>query len=147
MKAVIQRVKQGEVNVDGKPVASIGRGILTLLGVEAGDTEAVAEKMMQKICELRIFEDEAGKMNRSLLDIGGEHLIVSQFTLAADCGSGRRPSFVRAEKPERAKALYELALARSTALGARTSGGVFQADMKVGLVNDGPVTFILDMTP
>ena len=144
MKAVIQRVKHGEVVVDGKSVSKIGPGVLTLLGVELGDTEAALRKLMQKVCELRIFEDEAGKMNRSLLDVQGEHLIVSQFTLAADCSSGRRPSFTGAERPERARELYELALKVSAGLGARTAGGVFQADMKVSLLNDGPVTFILE---
>jgi D-tyrosyl-tRNA(Tyr) deacylase len=143
MKSVIQRVRQAEVVVDGKSVSKTGQGILTLLGVEAGDDEARLRKMIQKICELRIFEDDAGKMNRSLLDIQGEHLIVSQFTLAGDCSSGRRPSFTGAEKPERAKELYERALAISAETGVRTAGGVFQADMKVSLVNDGPVTFIL----
>jgi D-tyrosyl-tRNA(Tyr) deacylase len=147
MKAVIQRVKHAEVVVDGEAVSRIGPGILTLLGVEVGDTEASLRKIIQKICELRIFEDEAGKMNRSLLDVSGEHLIVSQFTLAGDCSSGRRPSFTGAEKPERAKALYELALAISAQLGAKTAGGVFQADMKVSLLNDGPVTFILEARP
>lgn len=145
MKAVIQRVRESEVVVEGESVSKIGRGILTLLGVEAGDSEEVLPKLIQKICDLRIFEDDHGKMNLSLKDIGGEHLIVSQFTLAGDCGSGRRPSFVGAEKPERAKALYEKALAISAELGVRTRGGRFQADMKVSLVNDGPVTFILEM--
>jgi D-tyrosyl-tRNA(Tyr) deacylase len=145
MRAVIQRVKQAEVVVEGRSVSKIGPGLLTLLGVEVGDTETSLRKMLQKICELRIFEDEAGKMNRSLLDISGEHLIVSQFTLAGDCSSGRRPSFTGAEKPDRAKALYERALAISSELGVRTAGGVFQADMKVSLLNDGPVTFVLDV--
>jgi len=145
MKAVIQRVQHAEVKVGGETVSRIEQGILTLLGVEVGDSEGVLSKMMQKICELRIFEDEAGKMNRSLLDIGGAHLIVSQFTLAGDCSSGRRPSFTGAEKPDRAKGLYERAIEVSGALGVRTVGGVFQADMKVSLLNDGPVTFILEM--
>jgi D-tyrosyl-tRNA(Tyr) deacylase len=144
MKAVIQRVKEAQVVVDGEVVSRIGPGILTLLGVQAGDDEIRLRKLLQKICEFRIFEDEEGKMNRSLLDIRGEHLIVSQFTLAADCSAGRRPSFITAEKPARAKELYELGLRISAELGARTSGGVFQADMKVTLLNDGPVTFVLD---
>jgi D-tyrosyl-tRNA(Tyr) deacylase len=144
MRAVIQRVLHAEVVVDGRSVAKIGNGLLTLLGVQAGDTEASLRKLIQKICELRIFEDEAGKMNRSLLDVSGEHLIVSQFTLAGDCSAGRRPSFIGAEKPDRAKVLYERALEISATLGARTAGGVFQADMKVSLLNDGPVTFVLD---
>jgi D-tyrosyl-tRNA(Tyr) deacylase len=145
MKAVIQRVKQAEVVVDGRVVSSIGQGILTLLGVQVGDDEAQVQKLIQKIVDLRIFEDEAGKMNRSLLDISGEHLIVSQFTLAGDCSSGRRPSFTTAERPERAKSLYEYALKQSEEKGVKTSAGIFQADMKVGLVNDGPVTFILEV--
>lgn len=144
MRAIIQRVKEAEVVVEGRSVSRIGPGILTLLGVQVGDDEARLRKLMQKIRELRIFADGDGKMNLSLLETGGEHLIVSQFTLAADCGSGRRPSFTTAEKPERAKSLYELALAESRAAGIRTSGGVFQADMQVSLVNDGPVTFMLE---
>jgi D-tyrosyl-tRNA(Tyr) deacylase len=145
MRAVIQRVQRAEVVVDGKKVSGIDRGILTLLGVFKGDEEEPQlKKMVQKICELRIFEDENGKMNRSLLDIGGEHLIVSQFTLAGDTHSGRRPSFIQAEAPEKAKRLYERAIELSSGLGISTCGGVFQADMKVELVNDGPVTFVLD---
>lgn len=144
MKAVIQRVKSAEVHVDGKSISKIDRGILTLLGVEKGDDEARMKKLVQKICELRIFEDDAGKMNLSLHEIGGEHLMVSQFTLAGDCSSGRRPSFTTAEKPDLAKPMYEKALAFSESLGVKTLGGVFQADMKVTLTNDGPVTFILE---
>jgi D-tyrosyl-tRNA(Tyr) deacylase len=144
MKAVIQRVSEAQVVVDGRKVSRIDRGILTLLGVMSGDDEARARKLIQKIVELRIFEDEAGKMNRSLADVGGAHLIVSQFTIAGDCSAGRRPSFTGAEKPERAKALYEHALAVSRELGVTSEGGVFQADMKVSLINDGPVTFILE---
>ncbi len=144
MRAVIQRVSAAEVMVDGASVSRIGPGLLTLLGIQVGDDEAKLEKMIRKICELRIFADDAGKMNRSLADISGEHLIVSQFTLAADCSSGRRPSFTTAERPDRAKELYEHAIRLSEGLGVRTRGGVFQADMKVSLVNDGPVTFILE---
>ncbi len=145
MKAVIQRVSSASVAVDGQVVSAIGGGLLTLLGVEKGDSEATLARLVRKIVELRIFEDDAGKMNRSLLDCQGEHLIVSQFTLAGDCSSGKRPSFTTAEIPERARALYDLALRESTALGVKTSGGIFQADMKVALTNDGPVTFILEM--
>ena len=145
MKAVIQRVKEAQVVVDGQVVSKIGPGLLTLLGVQAGDDEAKVAKLIHKISELRIFADSADKMNLSLLDIKGENLIVSQFTLAADCSSGRRPSFTTAEKPDRAKFLYERALEASSRLGVATSGGVFQADMKVSLVNDGPVTFILEV--
>ncbi len=144
MRAVIQRVSQAQVVVDGQEISRIGKGIVTLLGVMAGDDEAKVKKLMQKIVELRIFEDDAGKMNRSLLDIGGEHLIVSQFTIVGDCSSGRRPSFTDAEKPERAKELYELALRVSRELGVPPKGGIFQADMQVSLTNDGPVTFILE---
>ena len=144
MRAVIQRVKEAEVRVDGKSVSSIPRGILTLLGVEAGDTEEQLEKMIQKICQLRIFEDEQGKMNLSLSEVNGEHLIVSQFTLLGDCSKGRRPSFVNAEKPERANELYEKAIELSAGLGVPTQGGTFQADMKISLINDGPVTFVLE---
>ena len=145
MKAVIQRVKSAEVIVNGSQVSVIGPGILTLLGVELGDDEVRMKKLIQKIIEFRIFEDEAGKMNRSLVDCGLEHMIVSQFTLAADCSSGRRPSFTTAERPEKAKEIYEAALKFSTDQGVRTSAGIFQADMKVQLTNDGPVTFILEV--
>jgi D-tyrosyl-tRNA(Tyr) deacylase len=144
MKAVIQRVSRARVSVGGDTVSEIGTGLLTLLGVQAGDTEERMQKLLRKICDLRIFGDEQGKMNRSLLDVGGEHLIVSQFTLAGDCSSGKRPSFTTAEKPEAAKAMYERALAYAASLGVPTKAGVFQADMAVELVNDGPVTFILE---
>jgi D-tyrosyl-tRNA(Tyr) deacylase len=144
MKAVIQRVSSAAVEVDGQIVASIGPGILTFLGVHQGDTEAQAQKLITKILELRIFEDAQGKMNHSLLETQGEHLIVSQFTLAADTASGRRPSFIRAERPAQAQPLWEGALKTSQSLGIRTQGGIFQADMKISLVNQGPVTFVLD---
>lgn len=143
MKAVIQRVTHAEVKVEGQSVSRISRGLLTLLGVEKGDDEVKMRKLIQKICELRIFADDQGKMNLSLLQIGGEHLLVSQFTLAADVSAGRRPSFITAEKPELAKDLYDQALAYSASLGAKTFGGIFQADMKITLENDGPVTFLL----
>jgi D-tyrosyl-tRNA(Tyr) deacylase len=143
MKAVIQRVSSARVEVGGQIVSSIERGILTLLGVEAGDTPEHARKLAAKIAELRIFEDSAEKMNLSVKDIGGEHLVVSQFTLAADTSSGRRPSFVTAEKPDKARQIYEDFMKFSEAAGLPTRGGVFQADMKVTLTNDGPVTFIL----
>lgn len=144
MKAVIQRVQWAQVEVDGKIVSRIENGILTLLGVEKGDTEETLEKLIQKIVNLRIFEDPAGKMNYSLKDSQGSHLIVSQFTLAGDCSQGRRPSFGNAELPDRAKQLYEKAITHSTNAGIPTQGGIFQADMKVSLLNDGPVTFILN---
>jgi D-tyrosyl-tRNA(Tyr) deacylase len=144
MKAVIQRVKEASVMVNGEVFSHIDRGILTLLGVAKGDDEAKLQKLITKICELRIFEDSAGKMNLSLKDVGGAHLIVSQFTLLGDCTQGRRPSFVDAETPDRAKMLYERALELSNATGILTVSGVFQADMQVSLVNDGPVTFVLE---
>ncbi|MCM2280043.1 MAG: D-aminoacyl-tRNA deacylase [Oligoflexia bacterium] len=143
MKAVIQRVREASITVDEKEVSRIGKGILTLLGIEKGDTEEQATKLIRKICDLRIFEDGAGKMNLSLRDIAGAHLIVSQFTLAGDCSAGRRPSFTGAERPELARALYETALSVSRQTGVDTAAGIFQVDMKVSLVNDGPVTFIL----
>jgi D-tyrosyl-tRNA(Tyr) deacylase len=144
MRAVIQRVRQAAVVVDGKEVSRIERGILTLLGVAKGDDEARLQKLITKICDLRIFEDDAGKMNLSLKDVGGAHLIVSQFTLLGDCSTGRRPSFTNAETPDLAKALYERALAISREQGVSTASGIFQADMKISLINDGPVTFVLD---
>lgn len=143
MKCVIQRVKYAKVTVDGKTISEIGVGLLTLLGVEKGDTSEDLEKMLQKIVTLRIFEDVQGKMNLSLKDIKGQHLIVSQFTLAADCSTGRRPSFTTAETPDKAKPIYEKALLKSMELGVETSGGIFGADMKIELLNDGPVTFTL----
>ncbi len=143
MIAVIQRVAHASVTVEGKKVGEIRKGILTLLGVEEGDNEAMAAKLIQKIVNLRIFEDPDGKMNLSLLDIKGDHLMVSQFTLCADTSAGRRPSFTKAEKPEKASMLYEKALALSAAFGIKTERGQFQAEMKVELLNDGPVTFVL----
>lgn len=145
MRAVIQRVLSARVVVDGKEVSSIGPGILTLLGIAKGDSEQNLEKLISKIISLRIFEDENKKMNRSLKDTGGSHLIVSQFTLLGDCSQGRRPSFVNAETPETAQLLYEKALKISSELAIPTYGGIFQADMKVELVNDGPVTFVLEL--
>jgi D-tyrosyl-tRNA(Tyr) deacylase len=144
MKAVVQRVQNASVVVDGKEISAISKGFLTLLGVEKGDTEDQLKKMIQKIIALRIFPDQEGKMNLSLLDVGGEHLIVSQFTLLGDCSKGSRPSFIQAEAPDKAKALYEQALTLSEASGVKTCGGVFGGDMKVSLVNDGPVTLILE---
>lgn len=144
MKVVIQRVKSASVTVEGQVVSRIGPGILTLLGVAKGDSEAQVERVLKKVIELRIFEDSEGKMNRSLLDVSGEHLIVSQFTLLADTSSGRRPSFILAEAPERARAIYDHALRWSAATGVRTAGGIFQAEMEVALVNDGPVTLVME---
>lgn len=145
MRAVIQRVKQASVSVDGQIVSQIGPGILTLLGIAQGDDQAKLTKLISKISELRIFEDAQGKMNLSLKEIKGANLIVSQFTLLGDCSSGRRPSFTNAESPDRAKALYEKSIVLSREQGIETAQGVFQADMKVSLINDGPVTFVLEL--
>ncbi|MFV8250731.1 D-aminoacyl-tRNA deacylase [Bdellovibrio bacteriovorus] len=145
MKAVVQRVLNASVVVDGKQVSSIDKGYLTLLGVAKGDSEEQLQKLMTKILALRIFPDETGKMNLSLKDVGGEHLIVSQFTLLGDASKGNRPSFIGAELPDRAKELYEKALALSESQGVKTQGGIFGADMKVSLLNDGPVTLLLEV--
>ncbi len=144
MKAVIQRVSGARVDVAGTTVGEIGRGILVLLGVEKGDGERDAEWLADKIVNLRIFEDEAGKMNLALGDIGGALLAVSQFTLAGNCAKGRRPSFDGAAPHAEANRLYEYFVARVRALGVPVATGVFQAMMAVSLVNDGPVTFILE---
>jgi D-tyrosyl-tRNA(Tyr) deacylase len=144
LKAVIQRVHEAKVEVDGKTVGRIGRGILLFLGVEKGDKERDADWLAEKIGNLRIFEDEAGKMNLSVKEIEGELLAVSQFTLAGNCAKGRRPSFDSAAPPEEANRLYEYFVERLRGLGFRVETGIFQAMMQVSLVNDGPVTFILD---
>ena len=145
MKAVVQRVQSASVTVEGMKVSSIEKGFLTLLGVAKGDTEEQLRKLIQKITALRIFPDAEGKMNLSLADIQGEHLIVSQFTLLGDASKGNRPSFIGAEAPDKAKALYEKALQISIEAGIKTQGGVFGGDMKVELLNDGPVTLILEV--
>lgn len=145
MKAVIQRVTHASVKVDGKTVGSCGQGFLILLGVMAGDDEKEADKLVNKTVNLRIFEDENGKMNLSSLDIGGEMLVVSQFTLCADCTHGRRPSFTPSAPPDEANRLYEYFVRRLKENGiSHVETGVFGADMKVELLNDGPVTIILD---
>lgn len=144
MRAVLQRVKEASVTVEGKITGQIGPGLLVLLGVGKGDTEADLDFMVDKIPTLRIFEDEAGKMNRSLLDTSKALLAVSQFTLFADTSRGRRPSFIEAMPPDEAKALYVRFCERCRALGLTVEEGVFAADMKVALVNDGPVTITLD---
>ena len=145
MKAVIQRVTHASVKVDGKTVGSCGQGFLILLGVMAGDDEKEADKLVNKTVNLRIFEDENGKMNLSSLDIGGEMLVVSQFTLCADCTHGRRPSFTPSALPDEANRLYEYFVRRLKENGiSHVETGVFGADMKVELLNDGPVTIILD---
>ena len=144
MKAVVQRVRQSSVTIDGKTVGEIQCGLMVLLGVTDVDTEQECDYLADKIAGLRIFEDDTGKMNRSLLDIQGEMLIVSQFTLCADCRKGRRPSFIRAAKPETAIPLYNRFIAQIQARGIRTATGEFGADMLVSIENDGPVTIPLD---
>ena len=144
MKAVIQRVTRASVEVEGRPVGAIGHGLLVLLGVAKGDGEADCRFMVEKLRGLRIFADDAGKMNRSLADVGGAVLLVSQFTLLGNTRSGRRPGFDDAAAPEEAKRLYEEVSAALKAQGTMVETGVFAAHMKVELVNDGPVTFLLD---
>jgi D-aminoacyl-tRNA deacylase len=144
MKAVLQRVLQASVVIDGVTVAEISRGILLLLGVERDDTKNDASRLMTKIVNLRIFEDECGKMNRSVMDVQGAVLAVSQFTLAGNCSKGRRPSFDTAAPPGEANILYQYAVEELKRLGCPVSTGVFQAEMQVHLINDGPVTFILE---
>ena len=144
MKAVLQRVSSASVEVKREVVGSTGRGILVLLGIEKGDTRNDADWMAEKIVNLRIFEDEAGKMNLSVREVSGEILAVSQFTLAGNCSKGRRPSFDTAAPPGEANELYEYFAARVRKSGTPVATGVFQADMQVSLVNDGPVTFILE---
>lgn len=144
MKAVLQRVKEASVRVGGETVGAIGPGILLLLGVEKGDAEADADWLLRKSIELRIFEDASGKMNRSLSEVAGELLVVSQFTLAGNCAKGRRPSFDTAAPPQEGQRLYDHFVARARASGVPLATGIFQAEMAVALVNDGPVTFILD---
>ncbi len=141
----MQRVESAAVRVEGKEIARIRSGLATLLGVAKGDTEETLEKMMHKIVHLRVFPDHQQKMNLSLLDTSGEHLIVSQFTLLGDCRKGHRPSFVEAEEPEWASFLFGRAVEISRAMGAPTQGGRFQAMMDVELVNQGPVTLVLDL--
>lgn len=144
MKAVIQRVENASVSVEGSEISRIGAGLLVLLGVEKGDVEKDADFLLDKIIHLRIFEDGEGKMNRSLADMSGELLVVSQFTLLADCRKGRRPSFTDAADPAQATRLYEYMLSRAKEKLPRVGQGQFQAMMKVTLVNDGPVTILLD---
>jgi D-aminoacyl-tRNA deacylase len=144
MRAVIQRVARASVRVNGQTVGAIERGVLVLLGVAADDNEAAANYLAEKTVGLRIFEDDAGKMNRSIADVNGSVLVVSQFTLYGDARKGKRPSFDRAARPERANELYEYFAGRIRALGLRCETGRFQAMMDVELVNDGPVTILLD---
>lgn len=144
MKAVIQRVTEARVEVGGATVGAISHGMLVLLGVEKGDGERDAAWLAEKIVGLRIFEDAAGKMNLALQEVGGGMLAVSQFTLAGNCAKGRRPSFDTAAPPDEANRLYELFVAQVKMLGVPVATGIFQAEMRVHLVNDGPVTFIVE---
>lgn len=144
MKAVIQRVGFASVTVDQELVARIPHGILVLLGVEKGDDETKADWLADKIAGLRIFSDDGGKMNLSVTEVGGELLVVSQFTLAGNCSKGKRPSFDTAAPPDEGRRLYEYFIEALKVLGLKVQTGIFQADMKVHLVNDGPVTFILE---
>ena len=144
MKAVIQRVDFATVVVDDTIVGAIGKGFLVLLGVEKDDEQADANYLVDKIINLRIFEDDNGKMNRSLMDISGELLVVSQFTLLADCRKGRRPSFVNAGEPELAEKLYEDFVTNARTKVEKVETGTFQALMKIELLNNGPVTILLD---
>lgn len=144
MRFVIQVCSRASVEVNGSVTGSIGRGYMVLIGIADSDTEEVADKMIDKMLRLRINPDENGKTNLSLSDVGGELLLVSQFTLYADCHHGNRPSFVKAGAPEHAEELYNYIVRRCSEIGPKTETGIFGADMKVSLVNEGPFTIILD---
>ena len=145
MKLVIQRVKEAKVEVEGKIVGKIEKGFLVLLGVSEEDTKENADYLVKKLCQLRVFTDENDKMNLSLKDVGGELLIVSQFTLYADTTSGNRPSFIQAAKPEKANELYEYFCDQcEQKYGIKVEKGIFGADMQVSLLNDGPVTILIE---
>jgi len=144
MRVVIQRVTAAEVAVDGAVVGRIGRGLVALVGVQGEDTSADVEYVANKLATVRLFDDETGKMNRSVTDVSGEILVVSQFTLLGDCRKGRRPSFDRAAPPDAARLLYETLLSRLRDSGVTVAAGRFREHMTVQLVNDGPVTVLLD---
>lgn len=144
MKALIQRVESASVEINGKIVSVINQGMLVLLGVMNDDGKANAELLADKLIKLRIFEDESGKMNKSLIDIKGEILVVSQFTLCADCKKGSRPGFDKSAPPQEAKELYEYFVKQIEAADVPCQTGVFGADMRVSLINDGPVTFMVE---
>jgi D-tyrosyl-tRNA(Tyr) deacylase len=145
MKFVIQRVNEASVAVDGDIIAKISNGLLVLVGIAHDDTTETADKYLRKLLDLRIFEDDNGKTNRSLLDVDGELLLVSQFTLYANCKKGNRPSFIDAGAPDMAKALYEDIVTKAKTYVSVVESGIFGADMKVSLVNDGPFTVILEI--
>ena len=144
MKFVIQRVLESSVKVDGKIIGQIGKGFMVLIGVGQDDTQEIADKMVKKMIGLRIFEDENGKTNLSLADVGGELLLISQFTLYANCKKGNRPSFIESGAPDLAEALYEYIIAKCKENVPVVEKGSFGADMKVSLINDGPFTIVLD---
>lgn len=144
MRAVIQRVAEAAVRIEGEVVGRIGQGFLVLIGVEAGDEEKDFQYIASKVPNLRIFEDENGKMNRSILDVGGAILAVSQFTLLGDARSSRRPSFIQAARPEIANPMYERLVSHWRDMGIHVETGRFGADMQVSLINDGPVTLLMD---
>lgn len=144
MRFVIQRVKEASVSVDGKVIGQIGHGLLVFVGVSDGDNKQIADKMTDKMTKLRIFDDADGKTNLSISDVGGEFLIISQFTLYADCRKGNRPSFTLAGKPDMAEALYEYIMEAIQKKGFGVAHGEFGADMKVSILNDGPFTILLD---
>ena len=144
MKLVVQRVKEAKVEVDEKMVGKINKGFLVLIGITHEDEKEQADYLVKKLCNLRVFEDENGKMNLSLKDVKGELLIVSQFTLYADCSNGNRPSFTNAAKPEKANELYEYFCKECEKNNIKVEKGIFGADMKVSLINDGPVTIIIE---
>lgn len=145
MKAVIQRVRETSLSVDGRLISHIPFGLAVYLGVKAGDEESLCAQMAGKISRLRIFEDDNGKMNLSVKDVGGEVLLISQFTLYGDCSHGNRPGFTMAERPERANALYEKVAEEICSLGITVKTGIFGADMKIEQFNDGPVTIIYEI--
>ena len=144
MKAVIQRVSEANVKVDGNIVGEISKGLLLLIGIDEEDEKNDADWLVQKILSLRIFGDEGGKLNRSVMDISGGILCISQFTLIADYKKGNRPSFIKAAKPEKAIPLFDYFKTEITKSGLKTESGIFGADMKVSLLNDGPVTIVMD---
>ena len=146
MMGLLQRVREARVEIDGATVGRIGLGLLVLVCAERGDTEVEADRLLDKLLKLRIFADEAGKMNRSVQDIGGGLLVVSQFTLAADASAGNRPSFTQAAPPDEGRRLYEYFVAQARAAHPVVATGEFGADMQVHLLNDGPVTIPLQMT-